>query len=284
MRKFFILPILIPLLIYMYLILTRPYPNSVERVITPGIIHKQIRKNTPRPVMLHIVTVDLKQNENSIVISRGEGNGYFRAENNCSFVERTKAAIAINGGLFTPFYVSNPLSFFPKTGDRVEAQGQVISGGIHFSEPKDGWPVLCFAEDKKASIARFACPENTYNAMPGINHLVSQGLLQKGYETGPPALYEPRTAVGIDETGYILKLLVVDGRQWFYSEGLSSYEVAQVLVDDGARDVIEFDGGGSSSLSQYDKDSCEKLNAPIHTGIPMRQRPIALHLGIQYLR
>jgi len=56
----------------------------------------------------------------------------------------------------------------------------------------------------------------------------------------------PRTAIGIDKDGNFL-LVVVDGRQP-HSRGLTLPEMAQWLLDLGAVDAINLDGGGSTTL------------------------------------
>ena len=57
----------------------------------------------------------------------------------------------------------------------------------------------------------------------------------------------PRTAVGIDrDTGEVL-LLVVDGRQ-SDSRGYTMVELANLMIDLGADEALNLDGGGSSTL------------------------------------
>lgn len=57
----------------------------------------------------------------------------------------------------------------------------------------------------------------------------------------------PRTAVGITPYGEVL-LVVVDGRQPRYSTGMTLAELAKFLLDLGAKDAINLDGGGSSTV------------------------------------
>ena len=57
----------------------------------------------------------------------------------------------------------------------------------------------------------------------------------------------PRTAMGIDKNGgYII--LVVDGRQGYYSTGMTLTELAYTMQKFGAIDAINFDGGGSTAM------------------------------------
>jgi hypothetical protein len=58
--------------------------------------------------------------------------------------------------------------------------------------------------------------------------------------------HEPRTALGFGDEKIFL--MVVDGRQSDYSTGMTMYEVAQVLVELGAKQVMNLDGGASSTF------------------------------------
>jgi hypothetical protein len=57
----------------------------------------------------------------------------------------------------------------------------------------------------------------------------------------------PRTAIGIDRETNQLLFLVVDGRQSF-SRGYTMVELANRMIDLGADEALNFDGGGSSTL------------------------------------
>jgi hypothetical protein len=57
----------------------------------------------------------------------------------------------------------------------------------------------------------------------------------------------PRTAVAVREDGIVL-LVVVDGRQEGYSVGMSLAELTDLLLELGARDALNLDGGGSTTL------------------------------------
>jgi hypothetical protein len=58
--------------------------------------------------------------------------------------------------------------------------------------------------------------------------------------------HEPRTALGFNDEK--LFLIVVDGRQGGYSTGMTTYEVAQVLIELGAKQAMNLDGGASSTF------------------------------------
>ena len=57
----------------------------------------------------------------------------------------------------------------------------------------------------------------------------------------------PRTAVGIKDNK--IYMVTVDGRQPGYSDGMTLYEMAEFLISQGVEDAINFDGGGSTTMT-----------------------------------
>jgi exopolysaccharide biosynthesis protein len=95
---------------------------------------------------------------------------------------------------------------------------------------------------------------------------------------------DPRTAVGMDKNGRRLILIVVDGRQPFYSMGATFSELADLLIGYGVYEGMSLDGGGSATMViERGPDEWVILNSPIDNYIPGRERPVANHLGI-YLK
>ena len=68
--------------------------------------------------------------------------------------------------------------------------------------------------------------------------------------------HEPRTALGYNAD--TLFLVVADGRQPKYSTGLTLYELASILIELGATEAINLDGGSSSTFVVND----EVINQP----------------------
>ena len=82
-----------------------------------------------------------------------------------------------------------------------------------------------------------------YNAVGGNTRLVTNGA---NVANSDPAIH-PRTAAAVTASGKLL-LFTVDGRNAGHSEGLTYAELADVLIRWGAKDAINLDGGGSTSL------------------------------------
>tara|TARA_B100001105_G_C22098920_1_gene318263 strand:+ start:55 stop:345 length:291 start_codon:yes stop_codon:yes gene_type:complete len=69
--------------------------------------------------------------------------------------------------------------------------------------------------------------------------------------------------MGTDEKGTILWLVVVDGRQRRYSEGMNMHELASLMKELGCWSATNMDGGGSSIMGLLDKDGKTKvMNSP----------------------
>jgi hypothetical protein len=82
-------------------------------------------------------------------------------------------------------------------------------------------------------------------------------LLRRGEPVGDLGVAErpsfaaarhPRTAVGYDGERKLLWLVVVDGRQEGYSDGMTLPELTTLLERLGAREAVNLDGGGSSVM------------------------------------
>ncbi|NER83080.1 MAG: phosphodiester glycosidase family protein, partial [Leptolyngbya sp. SIO1D8] len=84
-----------------------------------------------------------------------------------------------------------------------------------------------------------------------------------------------------DAMGERLWLIVVDGKQRHYSHGITLSQLAQIATDLGADAALNLDGGGSTTLVTATPEGAAILNAPTHTRLPMRERPVANQLGFR---
>jgi hypothetical protein len=99
---------------------------------------------------------------------------------------------------------------------------------------------------------------NPQMAISGNHFLVHDGIIRAVDDRE----MHPRTAVGVDaDTGEVL-ILVVDGRQ-DDSRGYTMVELANLMIDLGADEAINLDGGGSSTMVAKNRDGKVKvLNDP----------------------
>ncbi len=110
-------------------------------------------------------------------------------------------------------------------------------------------------------------PSGVREAVGGRPILVRDSAIAAGVDTeGGPGFAtgrHPRTAVGIGREGRRLFLVVVDGRQKPYSDGMPLRELATLMRALGARDAINLDGGGSTTLVLADaRGTLRTVNRP----------------------
>lgn len=276
------------LLCYGILLFKRPSRSQQTEQLFQGISYWRKLYSQPQRYFLkysflvHTVTIDLTVAGIKVVTTigfSGEDGKEFNAQTTGDFLKDNRLQLAINGSYFRPFYTRHPLDFYPKRGDRVDALGQSIANGITYSPPQQGWNVLCFSSENLASIESDRCPANTQYGLAGGYILIIDGKPAREYQDRELSDRYPRTAVGIDRQGKKLWIVVIDGRQPFYSSGATFLELTQILLDLGSDRALILDGGGSTTLAIENKGKMKLLNTPVHTRIPMRQRPIANHLG-----
>jgi len=104
-------------------------------------------------------------------------------------------------------------------------------------------------------------------AVGGRVTLVSNGVLVSQSNS----TLEPRTAIGVSQDGKKVYILVVDGRRFHYSNGMSYDELGQCLKAMGSYDAINLDGGGSSTFfvrnqPGFAEDRFEIKNWPTDNG------------------
>ncbi len=288
--------VVVPLIFVARQHLIRPSRTVFEQQLFKGIAYRRFPRSLPRPIMLHIVTIDLTAPGIGILVTPGLPAPEMRklpgmqapipvelpARTTEEFLSEFKLQLAINANFHYPIRDNGPWDFYPHSGDMVNVVGQAISNGAEYSAGESGWSVLCFWADKHAQILETGkCPSGTQQAVAGSASLVARSHpvpIAKG-SPDSDGLY-PRTVVATDRSGKKLWLIIVDGRQPFYSEGVSLTEMTKILMELGVYAAVNLDGGGSTTLVVGDRKSPRLLNSPVRNRIPMRQRPIANHLGI----
>jgi exopolysaccharide biosynthesis protein len=229
--------------------------------------------------MIHIVEIDLRSLGIDFLVTPGDSTKGLEvpARTTSAFLEEFDVQVAINGGFSKPFRAGTFLwDYYPHSGDPVDVTGVAISNSKVYSDDHEKYPAICITNGY-AEISQSGCPEGTAQALAGNRVLVQDG--ESVIQVSAGTLH-PRTAVAVDKAGETLWLIVVDGRQQNYSEGVTLAELAGIAVELGADRALNLDGGGSSTLVMARDRGAKVLNAPIHTRVPMRERPVANHLGV----
>lgn len=271
--------LLLPLVFYAYLCWQRPPQTNQVRSLFSGIVYRREFRRSPRPMLIHTVAIDLSAPGVRVFVTPGNpavDQTETTAQTTAEFLREFDLQLAVNASFFFPFREETPWDFYPRSGDRTNTIGQTIAQGNRYSEAESGWPVLCFARDR-AQIFTAECPPETTEAVAGSEILIANGK-PIATQAQPDRPY-PRTAVAIAPSGQQIWLIAIDGKQPLYSEGATLADVTAIAIALGADAAINLDGGGSTTLAVRLNQKVTLLNAPIHTKLPMRQRPIANHIG-----
>lgn len=132
----------------------RSQPPPERRELWPGLAYVRDVRRSPRPMVIHVVTVDLTRPGVRCVVTPGEPTAgrQLRARTATRFLADFHAQLAINANYFRPFRSAAPWDFYPREGDGVDAVGFAVAGGVAYS-PKpwhggtlyirpDGWPTF----------------------------------------------------------------------------------------------------------------------------------------------
>lgn len=254
-----------------------------------AVVHWQQQDDDPA-MSLHIVTVDLTDRGVQVrVVPAGEdpdgaGPWETRLATVRSVADREGFAVAINGGFFAVRdereIMGRKVKYF--TGNAANFSGVAISDGRVWSD-EPGRPLLVIDEEGRAMIDTFrAVPEGTRQAVAG------NAMLLRGGRPLPQRnnLRHPRTAVGVNQEGTKLTILVVDGRRAGYSIGMTYTDLAGVFQRLGCWSAVNLDGGGSTTLVMRDESGVlQVMNRPSDGGELAGQlsieRPTASVVGIQ---
>jgi len=212
-------------------------------------------RTTPRPLRLHHLQVDLRHPRIEMAAvpaadPDGDGPATAALESPLAIARRSGAIALIN---------ANPWQGMPDLfghrrsdwheGMHVQPLGLVVTKGQVRGTPSE---TNCGVWVDQEGAVHMGNPPDlaaVREGVAGFGALVQDGRLVP--EAGGPI--HPRTAIGVDGSGRWLHVVVVDGRQRGYSEGLSTYELAEVMKGRGGREAVNLDGGGSSILILADR-------------------------------
>lgn len=250
------------------------------RPVFVGVERSDTVLTEPRPLRVHALRIDLDAAGVSVVTDRDNGDRPEEVDGlkTSTFLLRTGCQAAINGAPFWP-------------GQKEEDQpqnvvGLVVAGGGIVSPVDETKPraALVFRQEGRGAIESPPIQvEGIETAVGGFGVVLRAGRVVRPKQETDRFIdhLHPRTAVGLGRGGRSLILLVVDGRQETYSEGMNLAEVAQTLAWLGAVDGLNLDGGGTTSMALADGAGGIRLvNRPIDGGVSGQERVAASHLGV----
>ena len=261
----------------------RPAPVPMKQKLYEGVVYRRLVRVFPRPMIAHVLTIDTKAQGIRFLVTPADTKGEtpLMARTTSQFLEEFGVQVAVNGDGFSPWWSRSVADYYPRVGDPVAPLGFSASNGdVYWDGENDGdigvEPTLYI--NRRNALSFNNRPNNVHSAISGDRMLVLKGEIIPDLDNSE---VEPRTAIGLNRNGRYLYIVVVDGRQPFYSDGATFVELAELLIEQGAFAAMSLDGGGSSTLVVEGEDGLPRLlNTPIDNYIPSRERPVGNHLGI----
>ncbi len=259
----------------------RPTPVAVKEEIMDGVTYQRIVRYLPHSMVAHILVIDKKDKKPQFMVTPPDDvdGGVLKARTTSQFLEEFDVQIAINGDGFFPWWSRSPADYYPHVGDPVTPNGFSAAYGDRYADGlQDIRPEPTLYISRRNELTFNNPPNKIFHALSGDRMLIQGGEIIPGLDD---AEIDPRTAIGTNRNGRYIYLVVVDGRQPFYSKGATFAELADLLKDLGAFNAMSLDGGGSSTMViEGENGEPVILNSPIDSYIPMRERPVANHLGV----
>ncbi|SFU68230.1 Predicted protein [Porphyromonadaceae bacterium KHP3R9] len=190
---------------------------------------------------LFVMEVDLTKPNIAIVASMPNNKNEFGMQ---QMTAQAKAydsdSTMVWGGINADFYnmtTGVPQGIVYRNGTAVKTTFQ-DAVCTYFAITRDGKAVVA-GQDRYPELK-----DQIKEAVGGRVWLVQDGGLVKQTATE----VEPRTTIGVSEDGMKVYMMVVDGRNFHYSNGMSYEELGKCMKALGAYNAINLDGGGSSTF------------------------------------
>jgi len=234
-----------------------PFPADTvrARIVSDGVVLRYIH-SPAGPWAIHVLDVDLDRC-NAVVAVKGADSAAGRTKTTALLgwlATREHVLGGVNGDFFS-LATGRPIGLLVVDGRRLTPP--VSQAALAFDS--SGVPHIAVFTTAGASLAPFF-PEEAVGGRP---MLVRDSIIAAAVDTTGQRSFNvgrnPRTVAGLARDGRRLILAVIDGRQKPYSDGMSLRETADLMLALGARDAINLDGGGSSTLVYTDPDSAGRL-------------------------
>ncbi len=249
-------------------------------------VHYEFRKFTsPRPIRAHILRVNLAAGRvQPVVVMAPDPDGSGPA--NATLTDPLE--LATNRPILA-FINTNPWDAIPDTdgkknrhwyaGQPVDISGLAASNRVIVNPADKGSGSVWLDSKGVAHLGLLPPDADVVEGVCGFGSILKEGVVT----TKPSDRLNPLTGIGLDAKGETLWLVVVDGRQSGFSEGMSNHELALFLKELGCWNGAVMDGGGSSIMGLAGADNKLRIvNSPSDRvlGFPLI-RPLPLILTLQ---
>lgn len=254
------------------------YDWSGAKKIAPGIKMRKFTLKSPRAVKLYAIKIDLADPRIYLITNpRDKDWGEFMpppkvkskykpmkiqtlrmqvgefARQQCKNGHDLR--LAVNASPWSPWGIPIDHRYAGRIGFMV-SDGVVVA----LPEKKRTVPALIIRDNGKADMINFSYgdnPDGIKLALSGFSFVLRDGKVCIKDKS-----LHPRTFYGLSADRKQLYILVADGRQKNFSEGMNCTEGGEFMKYLGASDAINMDGGGSTTLVTCRDGKVELINSP----------------------
>ncbi len=243
------------------------------------------------PWAVHILDVRLDRCQTAVAVKGGKSAiGRTRTSELLRGLAETHDVV---GGVNADFFLFTPPGV--PTGAHISGGRVITPPGRHpvFAIDSAGHPRIevvwavrpdTFAVDDPRLNTLRLIPFHPAEAVGGRPVLAKDSALGPSVDTeGGPGFAtgrHPRTAVGIAESGRRLLLVVVDGRQAPYSDGMTLRELGSLMLALGAPEALNLDGGGSTAMVIAEAEGGQGMRVVNRPSDPTGERAVGNALAI----
>jgi uncharacterized protein YigE (DUF2233 family) len=225
------------------------YSNKSALTIAPGIRYITLNTGTPAgPVTVDVLEIEARDEDVAVKTALAGSYDSFGLAPVSELVSRSGAIAGVNG----VFHASDgtPLGLIILDG---RLKSLPIMGRTAMGITWDGRVLIDnVSVDPSGNLVPDWLGEGVIYAVGGGPRLVRDGKvnvssIEEQFKADVAAGRAPRTAVGVTGDGKLL-LIAVTGRQAYHSIGVTLEELANITLELGAKDAMNLDGGGSSTM------------------------------------
>ena len=218
------------------------YFSDSTYTLAPGVqaLEMRILSATGLAVKMFVLEVDLKEAHLTMKASSPNEEGKLKTKQQMTLQALaydkpgSRALAAVNGDFFAKD--GTPQGIYYRNGTCLK--GTMTDNVCTF---------FAITKNKKAIIGSYdeydSYKEDIQEAVGGRVRLMTNGNVLPQTVTA----LEPRTAIGVTDDN-VVYILVADGRNFWYSNGMRYAEMGAVMKALGAKNAINLDGGGSSTF------------------------------------
>lgn len=218
------------------------YFSDSTYTLAPGVqaLEMKILSSTGLAVKMFVLEVDLKEAHLTMKASSPNEEGKLKTKQQMTLQalaydkSGSRVLAAVNGDFLAKD--GTPQGIYYRNGTCLK--GTMTDNVCTF---------FAITKNKRAIIGSYdeydSYKENIQEAVGGRVRLMTNGNVLPQTVTA----LEPRTAIGVTDDN-VVYILVADGRNFWYSNGMRYAEMGAVMKALGAKNAINLDGGGSSTF------------------------------------